>query len=278
MDQNDINSENQVNNEIDRKINQSRISGGVFLLLIGVLLLAYKMGAPIPGWVFTWPVLLIAIGLFVGLKSKFHNPGSFIMILIGSIFFIDQSVPGINLQNYIAPIILICLGVLFIVRPQKHHPCMRQRTRRLQRQRNRWQTNNFDTPPSFDAPGKPFESQNIGAEYNEQYLDVNAILGGVKKNVQSKNFKGGEIVCFMGGAEISFMQADIQQPVVLEVNTVFGGTKLIIPGNWEVQTEVAAVFGGVEDKRNFQNQNPDSNKKIILKGSCLFGGVEINNY
>lgn len=278
MDQNDMNSENQVNNEIDRKINQSRISGGVFLLLIGVLLLAYKMGAPIPGWVFTWPVLLIAIGLFVGLKSKFHNPGSFIMILIGSIFFIDQSVPGINLQNYIAPIILICLGVLFIVRPQKHHPCMRQRTRRLQRQRNQWQRNNFDTPPSFDAPGKSFESQNVGAEYNEQYLDVNAILGGVKKNVQSKNFKGGEIVCFMGGAEISFMQADIQQPVVLEVNTVFGGTKLIIPGNWEVQTEVAAVFGGVEDKRNFQNQNPDSNKKIILKGSCLFGGVEINNY
>jgi predicted membrane protein len=273
-----MNSENQVNNEIDRKINQSRISGGVFLLLIGVLLLAYKMGAPIPGWVFTWPVLLIAIGLFIGIKSKFHNPGSFIMILIGSIFFIDQSVPGINLQNYIAPIILICLGVLFIVRPQKHHPCMRQRTRRLQRQRNQWQRNNFDTPPSFDASGKPFESQNIGAEYNEQYLDVNAILGGVKKNVQSKNFKGGEIVCFMGGAEISFMQADIQQPVVLEVNTVFGGTKLIIPGNWEVQTEVAAVFGGVEDKRNFQNQNPDSNKKIILKGSCLFGGVEINNY
>src|SRR6185312_15987792 len=69
MDQNDMNSENQVNNEIDRKINQSRISGGVFLLLIGVLLLAYKMGAPIPGWVFTWPVLLIAIGLFIGRKN-----------------------------------------------------------------------------------------------------------------------------------------------------------------------------------------------------------------
>ena len=152
---------------------------------------------------------------------------------------------------------------------------MRHRRMRL---KNQWQRNSFDTPPSFDAPGKPFESQNIGAEYSEQYLDVHAILGGVKKNVQSKNFKGGEIVCFMGGAEISFMQADIQQPVVLEVNTVFGGTKLIIPGNWEVQTEVAAVFGGVEDKRNFQNQNPDSNKKIILKGSCLFGGVEINNY
>jgi len=146
MDQNDMNSENQVNNEIDRKINQSRISGGVFLLLIGVLLLAYKMGAPIPGWLFTWPVLLIAIGLFIGIKSKFHNPGSLIMILIGSIFFIDQSVPGVNLQNYIAPIILICLGVLFIVRP-KHQPCMRHRRMRLQR--NQWRRNRFDMPPAM---------------------------------------------------------------------------------------------------------------------------------
>ena len=273
MNQNDMNSEHQRNIEIERKINQSRISGGVFLLLIGVLLLAYKMGAPIPGWVFTWPMLLIAIGLFIGVKSRFHNPGSLIMILIGGIFFIDQSVPGVNLQNYIAPIILICLGVLFIVKP-KHQPCMRHRRMRLQR--NQWRRNQFDMPPA--TPETPFESQSRRAENNEQYLDVNAILGGVKKNVQSKNFKGGEIVCFMGGAEISFMQADIQQPVILEVNTVFGGTKLIIPGNWEVQTEVAAVFGGVEDKRNFQNQNPDSNKKIILKGSCLFGGVEINNY
>src|SRR6185312_16149496 len=154
---------------------QSRISGGVFLLLIGVLLLAYKMGAPIPGWVFTWPVLLIAIGLFIGIKSKFHNPGSFILILIGSIFFIDQSIPGVNLQNYIAPIILICLGVLFIVKPHKYQPCMRQR--RMRQQRNQWRRNQFDMPPA--TPETSFESQSRGAEYNEQYLDVNAILGGV---------------------------------------------------------------------------------------------------
>ncbi len=137
----------------------------------------------------------------------------------------------------------------------------------------------WERKTKFEGPGHTFSTENTGTSpNNEEYLDVHAVLGGVKKNIQSKNFKGGEIVCFMGGAEISFMQADILQPVVLEVNTVFGGTKLIIPGNWEVQSEISAVFGGVEDKRNFQNQNPDTDKKIILKGSCLFGGVEINNY
>lgn len=243
------------------RINGSRVGGGLFLLFAGFLLLAYKMGAPIPSWVFTWPVLLIAIGLLSGIKSRFHNPGAYILILIGGVFLVDQSIPGIDLHNYIAPIILIGLGLLFILRP-KGRSCGRYRTQR-------WQRAHFENY----NPASP-----AGAKDSEEYLDIHAVLGGIKKNIQSKNFKGGEIVCFMGGAEISFMQADIQHPVVLEVNNVFGGTKLIIPGNWEVQTEISAVFGGVEDKRNFQNNIPDPNKKIILRGSCVFGGIEINNY
>jgi predicted membrane protein len=269
--------------DMERRINESRIGGGVFLLLIGSLLLAYKMGAPFPSWMFTWPVLLLAIGLFIGIKSHFHNPGSFILILIGGVFLVDQLAPGFNLQNFILPIILIGLGILFILRPRKHlYVGNRSRhwERRFERRRerafnrsNRWEGPQFGE----DEPASPSQNRNRSFD-KEEYLEVHAILSGVKKNVQSKDFKGGEIVCFMGGAEINFMQADILHPIVLEVNTVFGGTKLIIPGNWEVQTEISPVFGGVEDKRSFQNQNPDTDKKIILKGSCLFGGVEINNY
>ncbi len=37
-----------------------RIWSGLILIIAGVLLFASKMGAPIPGWVFTWPMLLIA--------------------------------------------------------------------------------------------------------------------------------------------------------------------------------------------------------------------------
>lgn len=251
----------QNDRDMERRVNGSRVGGGIFLLLAGFLLLAYKMGAPIPAWVFTWPVLLIAIGLLTGIKSRFHNPGSFILILIGSVFLADQSIPGIDLHQYIAPIILIGLGLLFLLRP-RGHSCGRHR-------RARWERTHF---AGYDAQNTPPPGN------NEEYLDIHAVMGGVKKNIQSKNFKGGEIVCFMGGAEVNFMQADIQQPIVLEINNVFGGTKLIIPGNWEVQTEISAVFGGVEDKRNFQNSIPDADKKIILKGSCVFGGIEINNY
>lgn len=243
-----------------------RIWSGLFLVIVGLLLLGYKMGAPIPGWIFTWPVLLIAIGLFVGARSRFHNPGSFIMILIGTIFLIDQQIPGIEFHNYIVPIILIGIGLLFILRPRPHHWSSRY---------HRWDRMN---------PGSDFVEENTkpgssnSPSDNGEYIDVVAVFSGVKKNIQSKNFKGGEIVSFMGGSEINFMQADIQHPIELEVNNVFGGTKLIIPSNWDVKNEISAVFGGVEDKRSVNNSAPDTNKRIVLKGSCVFGGIEFTNY
>jgi len=253
MEQNDI--------ERYRGMKSSRIWSGFFLLIAGFLLLAYKMGAPIPGWLFTWPVLLIGIGLLTGIKSRFHNPGSYIMILIGTIFLADQSIPGINFHNYTVPLILIGIGLVFILRP-KGSSC--------ERRRRHWN--------AADVSKNDISANTFSEGENAEYIDVHAVFGGIKKNIQSKNFKGGEIVSFMGGSEINFMQADIQHPIVLEVNNVFGGTKLIIPSNWDIKNEISAVFGGVEDKRSFQNSIPDSDKKILLKGSCVFGGIEINNY
>lgn len=262
MEQEDMKPENMERNFGNRN---SRIVSGLFLVAIGVLLLFYKMGAPIPGWVFTWPVLLIAIGLLIAIKSRFHNPGGFIMILIGTIFFIDQQIPGIQFHNYILPIILIGIGFLFMLRP-RHNNCARSQ-RRWDRFNKRQEV--------FSGFSKTSESSDND---NAEYLDVNAFFGGIKKNIQSKNFKGGEIVSFMGGCELNFMHADILQPVELEINNVFGGTKLIIPSNWDVKNEISALFGGVEDKRNFTNNTPDSTKRIRLTGACVFGGIEVTNY
>ena len=245
----------------------SRIWSGIVLIGVGVLLLAYKMGAPIPGWIFTWPVLLIAIGIMSGIRSKFRNPGSIIMILIGTVFLADQSIPGIDFHNYLIPVILIGLGLIFLFRP-KHSQCQR-RERFLGRGR-------LNDPRAHTSAFNA--SADAATNDNGEYIDVQAIFGGIKKNIQSKNFKGGEIVSFMGGSEINFMQCDIQHPVILEVNNVFGGTKLIIPSNWDVKNEISAVFGGVEDKRTFNNSVPDSEKRILLKGACVFGGIEVTNY
>ena len=246
-----------------------RIFSGLLLLAAGVLWLAYKTGAPIPGWIFTWPVLLIGIGLLTGLKSRFHNPGSFIMIAIGSVFLIDQTNPGLNFQNYIWPIILICVGLIYIFKP-KHTFGKRRYDKDY-----KW-TNYTDTTPVSHS--SVYQSnKELGTEDDAERIEVNAVLGGVKKIILSKNFKGGEINCFMGGTEINLLKADIQSPIELEVNNVFGGTKLIVPSNWDVKNEVTAVFGGIEDKRNINAAMPDAGKVLVLKGTCVLGGIEVTN-
>lgn len=268
MEQNEV--------ERNRRVKSSHIWSGLFLLAAGLLLLGYKMGAPIPAWIFTWPVLLIAIGLVAGIKSRFRNPGSFMMILIGSIFFMDQSLPGINFHDYIVPVFLIGIGILFILRPRGGTRC--HRARGGWDRRNWFDKQGQASPsPAGDEGNYPSGGSSQAGDQGE-YIDVQAVFGGVKRNIQSKNFKGGEIISFMGGAEINFMQADLQHPVVLEVNNVFAGTKLIIPSNWDVKNEISAVFGGVEDKRSFNNSVPDSEKRIYIKGSCVFGGIEVTNY
>jgi predicted membrane protein len=247
----------------------SRMWSGLILVIAGVLLLAYKMGAGIPGWIFTWPVLLIVIGVLIGIKSRFHNPGAFILIIIGGVNLIDRANPELNFHNYIIPAILIGAGLIFIFRPRRSWGGF---------PKSDWRRMRYHHPsPASQGPLNYMGTKNNMQEDNGEYVEINTAFGSVKKIILSKNFKGGEINNFMGGTEINFMQADIQHPVVLEVNNVFGGAKLIVPSNWNVKNEVTAVFGGIEDKRTI-NPVPDPEKIMVLNGTCVFGGIEVTNY
>ena len=276
-----------MSNEIEKTnlehkhIKESRVLSGVLLVVAGLLVLGRKMGLPIPEWVFTWQMALIVIGALLLIKSNFKNAGGFIMIFVGSIFMIDQFVTSIDLHDYILPIVLIGAGIIFIIRPKPGHHDFRfgGLQGRFNRMDRRWQQssgfneyNNKFSDLSEDTAAKNYTSDDA------EYLEVNAVFGGVKKMILSKNFKGGEINTFMGGAEINMLQADVVMPVVLEVNNVFGGTKLVLPSNWDVKSELTTVFGGVEDKRSINAATPDRNKVIVLKGTCVFGGLEIRNF
>ena len=82
----------------------------------------------------------------------------------------------------------------------------------------------------------------------------------------------------MGGAEINMMQADIQGKVALEITQVMGGTKLIVPSHWRIQTsEVVSILGGIDDKRPVQG-NIDENKVLVISGTSILGGLEIKSY
>ena len=80
-----------------------------------------------------------------------------------------------------------------------------------------------------------------------------------------------------GGSELDFTNADINGVAVCDFMVAFGWMELIVPSNWDVKTEMTAILGGIEDKRS-NTSNTDPNKRLILKGTCMFGGVEIKSY
>ncbi len=107
-----------------------RLLPGLFIIIIGVLLLLYRMGVSfLPAWLFTWPVFIIALGLFFGTRHGFRTTGWLIMVLVGSLFLLNQQMPELNLDHFIAPIVLIGVGLIFITRP-RYHSCTRIRDKR----------------------------------------------------------------------------------------------------------------------------------------------------
>jgi predicted membrane protein len=248
----------------------NRLWTGVLFVIVGGLILAAKMGAPIPMWIFSWEMLLIGAGLALGLKHKFRRSGWLVMIVVGMIFLLDGEIPNLNLHEYIVPIIIMAVGVMFIFRP-KNGNC---KYNRMSGDWNDKWSNRCDNNGGSWQAGSSASTTETG-----DIIQSTSIFSGVKKIILSKDFKGGSITCVMGGAEIDLTQADINGIVVIRVEQVFGGMKLLVPPHWVVNNEIDGMFHGVEDKRRMQpGMVLDTTKVLLLKGSCVFGGIDIRSY
>ena len=86
-------------------------------------------------------------------------------------------------------------------------------------------------------------------------------------------------MCVFGGVEINLTQSDINGRAEIEVVQMFGGTKIIVPPHWKVQSdELVCIFGSLEDKRQIAGSTVDPNKTLVLKGTCIFGGIDLRSF
>ena len=113
---------------------------------------------------------------------------------------------------------------------------------------------------------------------NRLFSSKNVIFGASKNIVIAPIFKGTDINTIFGGAVLDLRKTDIEEgETSIEVNVVFGGVEIYVPSNWEVIINTSNVIGATEDKRFYTDEKAFSNKKLIIKGSCVFGGIEIKN-
>jgi len=227
-----------------------RLGVGIIFIFIGAVLILSNIGIMPPilkYYIFSWQMLLIVIGIF-NLVSQKNNTLGLILITAG-VFFLLPEIFGFSKHYWrmFWPAIFIIIGAYILLKKRQE-------------------------------PNDDFFNENIvGAD--EGIIDDLNVFGGNKRTITSVNFLGGRLTSFFGGSEYDLLNTNMKNnKAVIDVLTIFGGSKFLVPAAWDVQIDVISIFGGFSDKRNtiIPNHNAET-KTLIIKGLVVFGGGEIKN-
>jgi predicted membrane protein len=240
-----------MNQIIEKNQGRSRAILGIVLLFIGGALIANQFEIipfRIRDVIFSWQAILILIGV-VMISRRDKNFTGFILIGIGAFFMVPDffDLP-FEYRGLFWPVALVLIGLLLIFRSSRIFG-------------------------SFDG------SRNVTG-FADDYIDDVNIFGGHNRKINSMTFRGGKITSAFGGGTYDLTSAQLAPGInVLDQVTIFGGSKLIVPTDWDVKLEVVAIFGGFTDKRGkLPIQTSISEKKLIIRGVAIFGGGEIISY
>ncbi len=229
-------------------LSSNRAIVGVILVVIGVSLVLRNTGF-FPGFIdniiFSWPMLLVAIGLVITIGSSGGKTSGIIVMAVGAFFLLPRIFQEAFDVNMFWPSIFIIIGVIFIF-----------------------------------SKRRGWNAVSTGPQVGDDYIDYVHVFSGGERQIVSENFRGGKVTAIFGGSEIDLTKAKLAPGrSELELSCVFGGTTIIVPDDWNVKIEVVPVLGGFGDSRKL---NPgrivDTTKQLVIKGAVIFGGGEVKSY
>ncbi|HOW10338.1 MAG TPA: DUF5668 domain-containing protein [Bacteroidales bacterium] len=221
---------------------------GVVLVLTGFFLVIRNTGIfPefIDNVIFSWPMLLVVIGVVMTLGAREKTAGVIVMA-VGAFFMIPLIFrETFHMYNMFWPSIFIIVGIIFIVSKQRG-----------------------------------FHSVTTKGVVGDDFVDYVNVFSGDERQVMSRNFKGGKITAIFGGIELDLTKAGLAPGVSeLELACIFGGATLIVPDDWYITIEVTPILGGFSDSRKLMpGRSVDLSKHLVIKGAVIFGGGEIKSY
>jgi predicted membrane protein len=229
-------------------LTNNRVIIGVVLVLAGLALVIKNTGF-FPDFIdhviFSWPMLLVVIGLIMTLGAS-EKTGGIIVMAVGAFFMIPLLFrETFHMYNMFWPSIFIIVGIIFIVTKRKG-----------------W--------------GSITSKGTIG----DDYIDYVNVFSGGERQIVSQNFKGGKISAVFGGIELDLSKAKLAPGKnMLEIACVFGGATIIVPDTWFVTIEVTPVLGGFNDTRKLSpGRTVESASQLLIKGAVVFGGGEVKSY
>jgi hypothetical protein len=221
----------------------SGVIPGFILVGIGALFLLNNLHIfYFQDWWRYWPAILIAGGIVKLVDSTLPGGRIFggVLVAIGGLFLAHTLGFLYIRPGDLWPLILIGLGVMLLFQRTMNWPSMQG-----------------------------------GRAASSGVLHAFAVFGGGKRKIAE--FQGGEVSAVFGGYEIDLRKATMAgDSAVLEINAVFGGAEVRIPENWIAMVEGVGVFGGFSDETVHPVETPGV-KRVILRGSAIFGGVVVKN-
>jgi predicted membrane protein len=226
---------------------------GIILIIIGGLYLLQTLSflqMNVGHVVFSWGFFLFVIGILM-LSGSQRTWLAILLIIVGALLLIPRIFPNISVDDSIIfPVIIIGIGFMIIFKKRTYH---------------------------WDAQShKGFTKENL----NLDFIDIVSVFSGGHHTVLSNSFKGGNVTAIFGGSEIDLTNAKLAEGEnVLDILTIFGGTTLYVPRDWNIIINVTPLFGGFSNKSKRDPSTPvDLSRSLIIKGLAIFGGGEIKSY
>ncbi len=215
------------------------IAAGLLLLLQNFQLLPFEF----PAYVFTWKMLLVALGVFL-IPSR-SWAGGLLLIATGAYFLLpDLGIYNVTIKQ-LWPAGLVILGIIILL-------------------------------------NKPFTNTKKKVNLKKEstmdgYIETTVLFGGDSKKVSSYDFKGGNLSVTCGGLELDLTNCTLsKERNIIDVNVVFGGISLRVPREWNVISEAMPIMGGIEDEINeLKDRYVDPAAELIIRGTVIMGGLEI---
>lgn len=216
---------------------------GIVFIVVGLIIGGNALGIININIFFDgWWTLFIIVPCFIGLFKEREKTGNIIGLLIGVVLLLCcQDLLNFDMIWKLAlPTVLIIIGISFIFK------------------------DTFNSKISKEI-NKLNENRPKDSEYCATFSGQNVKFDG-------KKFNGTELTAVFGGVKCDLTKAIIENDVVINATSVFGGIDILVPENVKVKIKSSSIFGGVDEKRKSDTTDGHT---IYVNATCIFGGVDI---
>lgn len=190
-----------------------------------------------------WPIALVVVGVAqIGQARTWAGYAGGLIWLVAGAWLMGQTLGIIHVSLWAMwPLVLVVFGA--------------------------WILLNGIRPPGTGVRSASVSDQTVGAI---------AVMSGVKRRSASPDFRGGDLIAFMGGTTLDLRDAGIASGEArIEVFAMWGGIEVFVPEGWVVVDKVFPFMGGVDDKT--RRPTAEAPPRLVVKGLVIMGGVEIKH-